>query len=297
MRKMNIDYHFYADDTQIYLSFDVEKARYWSGVERIEEVVTVIKKWMLENFLCLNDDKTEVLLIGSTFNHKQLSIPTVSIGDVKISPAESAKNIGFVFDKFMDGKLQISSTCKAAWFHLRNIGKIRQYLDRKSTEQLVHSFVSSKLDFNNALLYGLPDNLIRKLQTVQNAAARLVMKVPKRCHITPILAQLHWLPVQKRINYKIILLVFKALNSLAPQYVSEMLQYKKPTTQSLRSDSRNLLVVPFSRTVTYGDRNFRNVGPILWNDLPQDMRDCSDLKLFKKMLKTLLFRQAYELDV
>ena len=251
------------------------------------------RKWMLKNFLYLNDDKSEVLLIASNSNHQKLSVPFVSIGDEKIVTASSAKNIGFIFDKFMDGKLQVSNTCKSAWYHLRNIGKVRHYLDEKATEQLVHSFVSSKLDINNALLYGLPDNLLKKLQTVQNAAARIVLRAPKMCHITPLLVQLHWLPVKKRIDYKIILLVFKALHSLAPQYIADLLQCKKHHSRSLRSDTMGLLVVPRSHSATYGDRNFRHAAPLLWNTLPQDMRDCDDLNMFKGLLKTWLFRQAY----
>ena len=119
------------------------------------------------------------------------------------------------------------------------------------------------------------------------------MKLPKHCHITPTLAELHWLLVQQRINHKILPTVFKAMHELAPAYISDMLQAKEVSTRSLRSNAKNLLVVPRSHSVKYGDRNFRHVAPLLWNQLPEDMRHCDDLDTFKRSLKTLLFREAF----
>jgi hypothetical protein len=292
LQSLGISYHFYADDTQIYVTFDIDQAE--DAVAKIEEAVFVIKQWMAKNFLCLNDEKTEVLLIASQFSHKKLNLPHISIGSAKIAPATDARNIGFIFDNVMNGKKQISATCKAGWFHLRNIGKIRKYLDRKSTECLVHAYITSKLDINNALLYGLPDTLIRRLQTLQNAAARLVMLEPKQCHITPILKELHWLPVKQRIVFKILLTVFKALNELAPTYLVEMLTKKPTSARSMRSNDKDLLIIPRSFTATYGDRNFRHCGPFLWNDLPNDLRSCNNLDTFKRKLKTLLFQATFD---
>jgi hypothetical protein len=206
----------------------------------------------------------------------------------------NAKNIGFIFDHIMDSHKQISLTCKSAWYQLRNIGKLRQYLDKSSTEQLVHSFVSSKLDINNALLYGLPDTLLHKLQVIQNASARLIMRQPKYCHITSILYDLHWLPVKQRIMYKILLTIYKALNDLAPLYIADLLTKKPKSSRSMRSDEKKLLVVPRSQTVRYGDRNFKNVGPALWNMLPDEMRSCDSVDSFKRQLKTYLFLNAYD---
>jgi hypothetical protein len=292
LRSLGIGYHFYADDSQIYISFNIDETD--AAVGKIQDVIKIIKNWMSQNFLCLNEDKTEFLLIGSKSAHKKVNIPYIEIGNERISPAQDAKNIGFVFDHVMNCKKHINVICKAAWHQLRNIGKIRQYLNRKSTEQLVHSFVSSKLDTNNSLLYGLPDSLLQKLQRVQNAAARMVTRQPKHCHITPLLAELHWLPVTQRIQFKVILMVFKALNNLAPEYISDLLVRKTDSSRSLRSNQQNLLVVPRSHSVTYGDRSFRCAGPVLWNNLPIEMRYCDDIVIFKRLLKTLLFREVYQ---
>ena len=291
LASLGVGYHFYADDTQIYVSFNVQESN--SAVSHVEHVVTVVKKWMSTNFLCLNDDKTEVLLLASKNNYAKLNIPSLNIGDAMVETVKSAKNIGFVFDYLMNCKNHINQICKTGWYQLRRIGQIRPYLDSTSTERLVHAFISSRIDMNNCLLLGLPKSTIYRVQILQNAAARLIKRLPKRSHVSCVLMELHWLPVEKRIVYKTLLFVFKALNGLAPPYVCDLLSKKNNSHHSLRSNSGNLLVTPKSRTVTYGDRNFINIAPRLWNDLHPSLRDCDQLSKFKRLLKTHLFRQAF----
>ena len=186
----------------------------------------------------------------------------------------------------------VHSVCKRAFFEIRNIGRIRQFLDDKAAATLVHAFVSSKLDYCNALLYGLPKKQLDKLQRVLNCAARVVCKVPKHEHITPILASLHWLPVPQRVEYKLMLITFKALNGMAPAYLKELLHwYRAP--RSLRSNALARLVEPKTRLKYYGDRAFVKAAPCLWNALPLNLRQMSDLDEFKVALKTHLYRVAY----
>ena len=293
LRTLGISFHFYADDSQIYITFNVSESD--GAVKKVEEAVNIIKSWMSSNFLCLNEDKTEVLLIASKCNHGKLDIPHINICDNQISPARQARNIGFIFDSIMDCRAQITQTCKSGWFHLRNIGKIRQFLDKGATEILVHAFVTSRIDFNNALYLGLPDSQIRKLQVLQNAAARIIMRLPKHCHISDTLHELHWLPVHWRIQFKVLLIVYKALHNRAPAYLTHLLVWKQTTTRSMRSDNQSLLVVPKSHSVTYGDRNFVNVAPYLWNSLPHQLRHCDNINTFKRLLKTHLYKLAYNL--
>ena len=147
---------------------------------------------------------------------------------------------------------------------------------------------TNKLDYCNSLLTGLPKYLIKCLQSVQNAAARLVSGSKKQDHITPILHELHWLPVEKRITYKTLLITFKCLNNLVPSYLSDLIIQYKPT-RTLRSSSKNLLVIPRTYTIRYGERAFCAVAPRLWNGLPLDIRSINSLELFKKKLKAFLF--------
>ena len=121
----------------------------------------------------------------------------------------------------------------------------------------------------------------------------MVKKVPKFDHITDTLIELHWLPVPQRIDYKTLLLVFKALNDLAPKYVRDLVQKKHSTTHALRSNNLNLLATKRTIRATYGDRNFMNVAPRLWNAMPESLRCCDNLTSFKRQLKTHLFKKAY----
>ena len=145
--------------------------------------------------------------------------------------------------------------CKASHFHLRNISKIRKFLSKESTEILIHAFVSSKLDHCNSLLYGLLAYQLAKLQVLQNTAARVVSLTRKYDHITPVLESLHCLPVKFRIVFKVLLLVYKALNGMVPPYLSDTLCYRS-YSRSLRSASQKLLVVHRTNMKTYGDRAF-----------------------------------------
>ena len=114
--------------------------------------------------------------------------------------------------------------------------RIRKYLRRSVTESLVHAFITSRIDYCNSLLYGLPNSHIMKLQRIQNAAARLVTGTPRFCHVTPLLFHLHWLPISYRIKFKILLLTFKCLYGQAPNYLIDFITIKKQSRYSLRSN-------------------------------------------------------------
>ena len=158
-------------------------------------------------------------------------------------------------------------------------------------EILVHAFVSSKLDYCNSLLYGLPKHMISSLQSVQNTAARVVTVTKKFDHITPVLIQLHWLRVHFRISFKVLLLVYKALIGMAPLYIMELLSHCT-CSRSLRATDQKLLAVPKSRLKPYGDRAFSVAAPKLWNERPLDLRNLDTINLFKKHLKTDRFKKS-----
>ena len=140
-------------------------------------------------------------------------------------------------------------------------------LSSSATERLIHAFVSSKLDYCNSILLGLPSYELEKLQRLQNTAARLTVRAKKSAHITPVLKSLHWLPVKERIIFKILLVTYKILHGFAPACLNELLLNFTPH-RLLRSSSLNLLSIPKTKTVTYGDRSFSVIAPKLWNDFP-----------------------------
>ena len=145
---------------------------------------------------------------------------------------------------WVDSNFYISKSCSAVFFWLHNIKQISKFLARDKLEIVLHAFVTSRIDYCNGLLYGLPNCEITKLQRVQNAAARLLTSSRKFDHITPVLKELYWLPVRYRIHFKILLLTFKALNGMAPAYISDLINVRKHTHYSLRSNSGTILLYP-----------------------------------------------------
>ena len=187
---------------------------------------------------------------------------------------------------------QISSICSTAHFHIYNIGKIRKYLNRHSLESIVHALITSKLDYCNSLLNGISKTQLNRLQRVQNTAAPLITGVKRNAHITPILKNLHWLPVDKRIAFKILLIVFKCTHQMAPNYLKALIKPYKPN-RDLRSATQNFLHVPRSISSLHS-RPFSQAGPRLWNDLPASIRGIDCIHSFKTHLKTFLFNTHFD---
>ena len=192
----------------------------------------------------------------------------------------------------MDMDRHVSHTCRLAYHHLRSIANVRNSLTTTACETIVLSLVISRLDFGNATLYGISETLLHRLQVVQNSAARLIMRVRRREHITPILFALHWLPVRQRIQFKILTLVYRRQNHQAPAYLSACITPYVPG-RSLRSADHGLLTEHRYRLERYGRRCFSVAGPALWNELPTPVKECQSFASFKAKLKTHLFRQAF----
>ena len=188
----------------------------------------------------------------------------------------------------------LTKSCNAAFFHLFNIRRIRKFLSQDTTRTLVNAFVTSRLDYCNSLLYGLPATHLNKLQRVQNTAARLICNISRFDHITPTLYNLHWLPVKFRIDFKVLLITYKAVHGLAPEYITDIITVKPKSHYSLRSNSELLLQKPRLKTLkTLGDRSFALAAPTLWNGLPVEIRHAESVSSFKRLLKTYLFRKAF----
>ena len=215
----------------------------------------------------------------------------LQVGCVSVPPSENARNLGVFFDQCMKMDKHISKVCQATYYQLRNISAIRSLLTRSAAESLIHSLVTSRIDFCNSLLVGLPSAMLNRLQGVQNAAARLLTGTKKYDHITPILTELHWLPIKYRIEFKILLLIFKAVHGLAPGYVTSLIEQRR-LRPGLRSSGTGItLHVPITHLRGYGDRAFSSIAPRLWNSLPSSLREIDSIDLFKSSLKTHLFQQ------
>ncbi|MDF4331524.1 hypothetical protein P3396_23550, partial [Vibrio parahaemolyticus] len=140
-----------------------------------------------------------------------------------LKPTNQARNLGVVLDSDLNFSSHIKTITKSAYYHLKNIARIKELLSKQDTEKLVHAFIFSRLDYCNGVFTGLSKTSIRRLQLVQSAAARVLTNTKRVEPITPVLKSLHWLPVCQRIDFKILLLVYKALNGLGPKYISDLL--------------------------------------------------------------------------
>jgi hypothetical protein len=291
--EFGIGYHFYADDTQLYVVVDdVDSTNVL--LERILESVT---NWMIQKRLKLNGNKTECMLIGTRSSVAKFPVlPNVRVIDSTVDLSNKLKDLGFILDQELSLTSQINSTVKVANYALANISYIRKFIDLKTTVKLIHNLVLSKIDYCNSLYYGLPNYDLHRLQLIVNKAARLALFVPRWQHITPALIELHFLPVKARIIFKICLLTFKALHFGEPYYLRSLLSfYETGTSMSLRrgDDKNRLLEHRVLRR--FGERCFWYCAPRLYNKLPTVIRSSTTIANFKKKLKTYLFTESFDL--
>ena len=216
----------------------------------------------------------------------------LTIGEEVIPPSSSCKSLGVTFDEHILMDSYIQNTCRAAHFHLRNIGSVRDLIPEKSAAQLVHSLVSSRIDYCNSLLYGVPEYKTDRLQRVHNIAARIVTR-SNPDHITPVLKKLHWLRIRFRIRFKILIITYKCLHNQAPGYLTDLVVPRCPERPK-RKSTHSKLKVPNSRLKSYGDRSFRYAAPKEWNELPLPIKLAPTLTSFKSKLKTYLFNECFK---
>ena len=285
IRQRRISYHSYADDTQLYFSLSPNDL---SPLDTLICCVEDVKNWMSTNFLQLNNEKTEIIVFGKKDLRDRISSKLTCSGYLVKT---TVKNLGVQLDSELSFNSHIKAITKSSYYHLKHISKYKNFMSQDDLEKLIHAFVSSRLDYCNGLLTGLPKKTIRQLQLIQNAAARILMRAKRTDHITPLLKHLHWLPVQFRIDFKILLLVFKSLNGTGPVYLKYLLQHYTPT-RSLRSQERVLLIPPITRT-KQGEAAFSSYAVKVWNCLPEYTKTAPTTSCFKSRLKTHLFSLAY----
>ena len=249
---------------------------------------------MIKNKLKINDSKTEFLVLTSSYSKQQFKDLQINVGNTHNRPTASARNLGVIFDSHLNLESHINNVCRSAYFHLRNIGSVRNMLSDDACSQLIHALVTVRIDYCNSLLYGLPEYSLDRLQKILNTAARILHRVPKFDHITETLVDLHWLPVHQRVTFKILILTYQAYHGTAPQYLCDLI-VPYANTCNLRSNNKLLIAPchPRAKLKTYGERSFQHAAPKEWNNLPLDIRDSPSLAIFKSRLKTFLFKSAF----
>ena len=296
MSTHSVLFHSFADDTQLHKS--AKPSHVGELVESMEACIQDIKSWMTCNKLKLNDDKTEALIISSPRTSLSALLPdALTVGDASVPFSKSARNLGVVLDCHLTMNAQVANVIRTVNFELRRISSIRHFLSVEATKTLISAFVFSRLDYCNGLLVNCPQDLLQRFQKIQNTAARLVLKVPRRDHITPHLRTLHWLPIDARITYKVACMCFRAINGTGPVYLSDLLHTYTPS-RTLRSSSDTLtLIKPRISTKTFGERSFYSAAPAIWNSLPFSIRSSPSDSAFRSSLKTHLFKQSLSVNL
>ena len=248
------------------------------------------------NKLKINDSKTEFIVFRSPQAKQDLSGLSVIVGDSIIQQSSKVRNLGITFDQLLSFDDYISCVCRSTHFHLRNIGRIRHLLSQNATAQLIHAPISIRLDYCNSILYNLPKKSILRLQRIHNQAVRILTKTSRRDDITEVLIDLHWLRIEERIVYKLLILTFKAFidRTAPPLYVCELIEQQKSSTNTrtrVANDAFLLKLRPPSRNSsdTFFDRSFTYGAPYEWNKLDERVRRLSNFNLFKSEIKTVLF--------
>ena len=247
--KHNISYHCFADDIQIYNRFSLKQDGLTSSLKILEMCVAEVKEWFDQSKLKINSNKskTEFVVFISRYNqHKvNLSKCVLHVGSDIIYPSKCARNLGSYLDENLSMKEHVSTAVRSVYWNIRSVGKIRRYLDGNTCASLLNALVTSRLDYNNSVLFGVPDTILNMLQAVHNHAARILTGTRMSDHITPVLISLHWLPVRERIKYKILVTVYKCLHQThSPQYLRDLLQHHVPARLLRSSNDPSCLVVP-----------------------------------------------------
>ena len=211
-----------------------------------------------------------------------------------VDSSSQVKYLGVIFDRVLSLRQHVSYTSNTCRFHFRNMSRIRNYIPQDISIVLIKSLVMSRLNFSNGLMYGLPKCTVYGLQAVQNSAAHIVTHERLRHHdsMSRALMELHWLPVDKRIEYKLLLYTYTELHGLAPGYLCKLIVPYEPM-RVRRSAESNILTVPPGKPGKYGSRSFVRASANLWNSLRGEraawLKNSSTVESCKINIKTYLF--------
>ena len=284
-----ISYHQYADDTQLYTSIDPATD---SDLSKLSQCASAVTRWHLENGLLLNPAKTEALMTGTRQQIAKLDKSVgVRVAGTTVACSTSVRILGVTIDRYLTFHEHISNTVRSCNYHIRSLRHIRRLIDTETAKTLACSIVASRLDYCNALLYGVTSADLMRLQRVQHSLARVVCNAPYRSPSAPMLKSLHWLPIKQRIRYKIATMTYKIRLSQKPNYLRELIVDYRPA-RTLRSSSDDQLLIPRVHTKTAA-RAFRVAAPEIWNSVPNEIRTLPSLQQFCRRLKTHLFEQSF----
>jgi len=213
------------------------------------------------------------------------------VSNAVIPLVPTVRSLGVTIDQKLSFDQHVTNICKSCYYYIRSLRHVRESLPDGVAKTVACSLVGSRLDYCNSLFAGMTKSNFNKLQRVQNTLARVVLRRGQLDHITLALQELHWLPVEHRVSYKLATLAHTIRTTGQPTYLRELLPDYEPA-RTLRSSSRHLLKETVTKTVL-ASRGFRHSAAAVWNSLPDSVRCCSNFDSFKRNLKTHLFNLAF----
>ena len=196
---------------------------------------------MNRNFMKMNDAKTEYTKFGNERQLLKCTRNDIQVGDVTVPASSHLNYLGLFMDEELTFMKHIQNKSRVASRNIFNIRKFRRHLSRESMEILVHGLVMSHLYYSNGVFGLLPNASLKPYVKVQSMALKTILGRSKYDSVRQAMIELYWLPIRERINYKIIIWVFKCLHNLVPQYLCTLFRIKD-STRDLRSSSKALLL-------------------------------------------------------
>jgi hypothetical protein len=285
--------HAYADDLQLYDHADPSHCQ--PLVSRLSACVDEVKAWMASHRLRLNNTKTELIWLGAARYVNLCPLGPQLVAGALITPSVTVRDLGVMVDSDLSLKAHVHHVASVCHFHIRQLRILRRSLTIEAAHSLVRALVHSRLDYCNGILANAPLGLINCLQSVLRSAARLVLRLPPWASVTQLMRdQLHWLPMQQRITFKLCTMTYKCIHGAAPIYLSRMCAgvAAVEARSRLRSAASGHLIVPDARMSSVGRRGFYYAAPVAWNSLPAALTTGNSLATFKRRLKTLLFPKS-----
>ena len=225
----DVSHHMYADDTQVYI--ELSQSDTHTSISSLSDCLTDISLWMKSSKLKLNSDKTEFIIIGTKQQRHKLSNHfAVKLLDNDITPSDSVRNLGVIFDSDFSFHKHVSNICKSCFYHVRDLRRIRRHIPLSTAKTISNALISSRLDYCNSLLNNIAKQDLSKLQRVR--LARVVLRAPS----LPLLKKLHWLQVNYIIQFKLSTLTYRALAIHQPPYLASLLHFSNIPRQ-LRSST------------------------------------------------------------
>jgi hypothetical protein len=197
-----VSQHQYANNTQLFIAISNSTAT--ADLNTLESALSILSSWFSHNWLALNPDKSDAILLGTRQRNSTLAgVRSVNVAGSTVPLSDHIKLLGVTLDNSLSFRKHTSLASQSCYYHIKALRHIRHTLDTHTASLVAHALVSSRLDYANSLLYGAPKSSVIKLQHVQNMLAHIVLQADRQAPSASLLQQLHWLPVHTRIHFKL----------------------------------------------------------------------------------------------